>query len=115
MHYFSSFESLQDKIREVFAGSSNTSILSAASNVFRVAMQDPRHTSTLRGSSSTLSTVDEANGHAGGPGRFHLNALEELEMQGLTNNFHFLPAGRGLNGVTKMIQWISELVSKIIE
>lgn len=77
-------------------------------------MQDPRHVSTLRGSSSTLSTVEEAaNGH--GPGRIHLNALEELEMQGLTNNFHFLPAGRGLNGVTKMIQWISELVSKIIE
>ncbi|KAI0089247.1 hypothetical protein BDY19DRAFT_1089227 [Irpex rosettiformis] len=107
------FESLQDKVRDVFAGSSNASILSAASNVFRVAMQDPRHTSTLRGSSSTLSTVDETSGH--GPGRIHLNALEEFEMQGLTNNFHFLPAGRGLNGVTKMIQWISELVSKIIE
>ncbi|KAI0686496.1 hypothetical protein BC835DRAFT_1523052 [Cytidiella melzeri] len=107
------FESLQDKVKDVFATASNPDILSAASNVFRIAMQDPRHTSSLRGSTSTLSTVDELSGN--GPGRLHLIALEELDMQGLTNNFHFLPAGRGHNGVTKMIQWISELVSKIIE
>lgn len=76
-------------------------------------MQDPRYVASLRGSSSTLSTVDEANGH--GPGRYHLNALEELGMHGLANSFQFLPAGRGHNTVTKMIQWISELVSRIIE
>ncbi|KAI0340881.1 hypothetical protein BDW22DRAFT_1485833 [Trametopsis cervina] len=107
------FESLQDKIKDAFATASNPAILNAASNIFRVAMQDPRHSSALRGSSSTLSAADELHGH--GPGRYHLNALEEMEMQGLTNSFHFLPAGRGLNGITKMIQWISELVSKIID
>ena len=104
---------IQDKVKEAFHSASNSSIVRAASNIFRVAMQDPRYTTSLRGSSSTLSTVEEANGH--GPSRYHLTALDELGMHGLLNHFQFLPAGRGHITVTKMVQWISELVSRIIE
>ena len=64
----------------------------------------------LRGSASTLGTVDEAT-H--GPGKNHLLALEDLNMRGLANNFQFLPVNRG--HATKMITWIPELVMKIVE
>jgi neurofibromin 1 len=47
-----------------------------------------------------------------GPGRSHLNALDELGLQGLANNFQFLPANRG--HATKMINWIPSLVTLII-
>lgn len=63
------------------------------------------------GSASTLSTVDETVPR--GPGRQHLSMLEEQGMQGLVNNFQFLALNRG--NATKMIQWISELVMKMIE
>ncbi|TBU46391.1 hypothetical protein BD309DRAFT_622853 [Dichomitus squalens] len=112
------YESLQDKIKETFANSNSPVILLAVSNVFRVATQDMERTAppssrTLAGagSASTLSTVDEGVVH--GPGRRHLNALEEQGMQGLVNSFQFLPLNRG--HATKMIQWISELVMKMIE
>jgi neurofibromin 1 len=76
-----------------------------------VALQDPSRLNTLRGSASTLSTVDEASTH--GPGRNHLIALEDLGMQGLASSFQFLPNNRG--HATKMINWIPELVIRIIE
>lgn len=85
--------------------------MSAVSNVFRVAMHNYDRSAPLQGSMSTLSTVEEGSVH--GPGRSHLYALEELGMQGLANSFQFLPANRG--HATKMINWISELVMKIIE
>jgi hypothetical protein len=64
----------------------------------------------LRGSVSTLGTVDETT-H--GPGKSHLLALDELNMRGLASNFQFLPLNRG--HATKMITWIPELIAKIIE
>ncbi|RPD66792.1 hypothetical protein L226DRAFT_452976 [Lentinus tigrinus ALCF2SS1-7] len=111
------YESLQDKIKEAFANSNSPTILIAVSNVFRVATHElervapPTSRNFGAGSASTLSTVDEGVVH--GPGRRHLNALEEQGMQGLVNSFQFLPLNRG--HATKMIQWISELVMKMIE
>jgi len=61
----------------------------------------------LRSSASTLT--DEVTS---GPGRNHLNALDELGLQGLANNFQFLPPNRG--HATKMINWIPALVTLII-
>ncbi|KAI0355329.1 hypothetical protein OH77DRAFT_1424817 [Trametes cingulata] len=111
------YESLQDKIKEAFANSNSPTILQAVSNIFRVATHEmergapPSARGLGAGSASTLSTVDEGIAH--GPGRRHLSALEEQGMQGLVNSFQFLPLNRG--HATKMIQWISELVMKMIE
>ncbi|KAI0677196.1 hypothetical protein C8Q78DRAFT_1180405 [Trametes maxima] len=111
------YESLQDKIKDAFANSNSPTILQAVSNIFRVATHEmervgpPSARGIGAGSASTLSTVDEGGSH--GPGRRHLNALEEQGMQGLVNSFQFLPLNRG--HATKMIQWISELVTKMIE
>lgn len=105
------YESLLDKIREAFANSSSPEILSAVSNLFRVAVHDSDGRGSTRGSVSTLS-VDDGATH--GPGKNHLDALGEQGMQGLTNSFQFLPANQG-QAATKVIHWISELVTKIIE
>jgi hypothetical protein len=98
---------LQDKIKDAFANASNTSILAAVSNIFRVAMHDPRQTLSLRSSASTLGTVDELNGNARG----QLSALEDVNMQGLANNFGFIQDHRTVS----MIQWTAQLVAKIIQ
>ena len=103
---------MQDRIKDTFANSSNAYIIRSVSNIFRVALQDPTrsgNTSTHHESTSTLSTVDE---NSTGPGRSHLNALDELAMQGLANNLTFLPLNRG--HATKMINWIPTLVSLMI-
>ncbi|KAI0775878.1 hypothetical protein BD413DRAFT_470082 [Trametes elegans] len=118
------YESLQDKIKEAFANSNSPTILHAVSNIFRVATHELERggppsvrggvgvgVGVGSGSASTLSTVDEGVAH--GPGRRHLSALEAQGMQGLVNSFQFLPLNRG--HATKMIQWISELVMKMIE
>ena len=115
------YESLQDKVKETFANSNSPTILLSVSNVFRVATHEMERLGPLgggstralggAGSASTLSTVEENVVH--GPGRRHLSALEEQGMQGLVNSFQFLPLHRGQ--ATKMIQWISELVMKMIE
>ena len=110
---------MQDKVKETFANSNSPPILLAVSNVFRVATHEMERAApavsarTLggAGSASTLSTVEENGIH--GPGKRHLSALEEQGMQGLVNSFQFLPLNRG--HATKMIQWISELVMKMIE
>lgn len=74
-------------------------------------MHDSCRNSQLRGpgSASTLSTVDEVNG----VGSRHEHALKDLGMDGLAKNFQFLPPTRGQ--ATKMINWISELVMRIVE
>jgi len=101
------YESLQDRIKDIFANSSNPSIIKSVVNIFRVASQDARFSSssTTYGSSSTLSTVDESP-------RTHLLALEELGMQGLADNFQFLLPNRG--HATKLLQWIPILVKLMI-
>ncbi|CCM02314.1 uncharacterized protein FIBRA_04405 [Fibroporia radiculosa] len=104
------YESLQDKIKDAFGNSSSPVILNAVANIFRIATQDTDRLAAARGSASTLS-VDEGVSH--GPGRSHLHALEDQGMKGLANNFQFLPPNRG--HATKMMNWISELVMKIIE
>lgn len=68
----------------------------------------------LRGSASTLSTVDEAGNGSPNHSRPLMLALEELGMAGLANNFSFLPSNRP-QATTKIINWISELVLRIIE
>ncbi|KAH9927288.1 uncharacterized protein B0H18DRAFT_1161603 [Fomitopsis serialis] len=104
------YESLQDRIKEAFANSASPAILCAVSNLFRVAVHDAGSNGTAPGSASSLSIED---GLPHGPGRSHLFALEEQGMQGLANSFQFLPPNQG--HATKMMNWISELVMKIIE
>ena len=70
-------------------------------------MNDPRQTTSLRSSASTLGTVDELNGNA----RSQLSALDEMNMQGLASNFGFIQDSRTVT----MIQWTAQLVAKIIE
>lgn len=60
-------------------------------------------------SASTLSTVEEINGQV--LSENYERALKDHYMQGLPNNFTFIPSG----SAQKMINWISELVVKIIE
>jgi len=103
------YESLQDRIKDTFANSSNAPIIRSVSNIFRVALQDNSRTPNPPGSTSTLGTVEE---NGAGPGRTHLNALDELGMQGLANSFQFLPPNRG--HATKMINWIPGLVALMI-
>ena len=105
-------------MKESFANSNSPNILLSVSNVFRVATHEMERAAPVSsrslagaGSASTLSTVEENGIH--GPGKRHLSALEEQGMQGLVNSFQFLPLNRGQ--ATKMIQWISELVMKMIE
>ncbi|KAF8806157.1 hypothetical protein BYT27DRAFT_7257565 [Phlegmacium glaucopus] len=102
------YENIQDRIKDIFANSSNPSIIRSVSNIFRVALQDSTRTnnsSAAHGSTSTLGTVDENS-------VTHLNALEELGMQGLADNFQFLPPNRG--HATKLLQWIPDLVTLMI-
>ncbi|KAJ7449155.1 hypothetical protein B0H11DRAFT_2332791 [Mycena galericulata] len=63
------------------------------------------------GSTSTLSTVEEAAMFT--PGRSHLEALEEINMAGIASNFVFLPLTGG--AAIKVIQWIPELVNLIVQ
>src|ERR1700678_913669 len=102
---------MQDRVKDIFANSSNPSIIRSVSNIFRVALQDSTRFSSsgaTYGSTSTLSTVDENPISS----RIHLNALEELGMQGLADTFQFLPPNRG--HATKLLQWIPTLVTLMI-
>ena len=93
---------MQDRVKDIFANSSNPSIIRSVSIIFRVALQDFSRSSN--GSTFTLlSTVDE-NSVTG--------ALEELGMQGLVDSFQFLPPNRG--HTTKLLQWIPALVTLMI-
>jgi len=105
------YEGLQDRIKDTFANSPNPAIIKAVSIIFRVAASDPSRDAFFRGSSASTVGVDEPVLH--GPGRSHLMALDEFGMQGLASSFQFLPPNRG--HATKMINWIPELVIRIIE
>ncbi|KAJ6540091.1 hypothetical protein B0H10DRAFT_2170598 [Mycena sp. CBHHK59/15] len=105
------YDGLQGKIRDIFSKSSNPAIIRSVSTIFRVAQEHDRPrfgTALSRGSASTLSTVEESSAYT--PGRSHLEALDELSMGGLANNFVFLTGGNA----TKMIQWIPELVNLMV-
>jgi len=112
---FSRYESLQDRIKDTFANSSNPTIIHYVSNIIRIALDDGQmggsHIGVLRGSSSTLNTLDDA-ASIHGPGRSHLKALEEQRMQGLSKNFQFLPAQNA--GAGKVLMSISNLVAHIV-
>jgi neurofibromin 1 len=74
-------------------------------------MEDASRIVALRGSSSTLGTLDEDSAYV--PGQRHIVALEELNMQGLATTFQFLPPNGG--HVTTVLKWFPELIAKIIE
>ncbi|KAF9067659.1 hypothetical protein BDP27DRAFT_1225535 [Rhodocollybia butyracea] len=109
------YESLQDRIKDTFANSSNPTIIHYVSNIFRVALDDGNNMGTrigmLRHSSSTLGTTDETSS-IHGPGRSHLKALEEQGMQGLAKNFQFIPAQNA--AASKVLILISNLVAHIV-
>ena len=108
--FFLSCESMQDRIKDVFANSSNPFIIRSVSNIFRLALQDTAKigtSSAAHGSMFTLSTVDENSVSSGTQ-----SALEEVRMQGLADSFQFLPANRG--HATRLLQWIPSLVGLMI-
>ncbi|KAL1741753.1 hypothetical protein HDZ31DRAFT_84616 [Schizophyllum fasciatum] len=106
------YDSLQDRIKDSFAMSSNPSIIRLVANIFRAWQHESsiRGLGGGRGSSSTLGTVEETTSR--GPSRNHIAALEELGMAGLADTYKFLPRDRGVG--TAMIQWIPELVEAIM-
>jgi len=102
---------MQERIKDIFANSSNPSIVRSVCIILRVALQDPgrSHYVSRHGSATTLNTIDDG---PIGPGRTHILALEELGMQGLANSFTFLPPNKGHS--TKVIKWIPTLVTLIL-
>ncbi|KAF8270977.1 hypothetical protein EI94DRAFT_1797570 [Lactarius quietus] len=105
------YDSLQERVKEAFAGSSNPSILSAVSNVFHIVLQDPSRSSGWSNSVSTLATVDESGVAAG---RTQKVALEELYMGGLSTALQFISANKA-NATAQVTSWIAELVRQITE
>ncbi|KAF8172685.1 hypothetical protein BJ912DRAFT_1148063 [Pholiota molesta] len=92
------YDTLQDRIHDTFANSSNASIIRSVSTIFRAALQD-------KGPTSTLGTIEE---NSISPGRSYV----KFGMQGLAINFTFLPPNRGV--ATRMINWIPTLVTLMI-
>ncbi|KAJ3936091.1 MAG: hypothetical protein NXY57DRAFT_886591 [Lentinula lateritia] len=112
------YESLQDRIKDTFANSSNPTIIYYVSSIIRVALDDGLRDGhvgvrygALRSSSSTVNTVDDSTS-VHGPGRSHLKALEDQGMQGLAKNFQFLPAQSPAAG--KVLLLIANLVANIV-
>lgn len=110
------FDAFSDKVKDAFSNASRAEILSYVSSIFRIAMRDRSKISTSMGSgyrtasASSLSTVDEGNGLPQ-PQLPYEKRLAEFKMQGLVNNFTFVS---GPNA-QKTINWISQVVVKIIE
>jgi neurofibromin 1 len=100
---------IQDRVKDIFANSSNPSIIRSVSNVIRVALQDFSRLSDHGSTSTLLSTVDE---NPASSSRTQSDALEELGMQGLADSFQFLPPNRG--HTTRLLQWIPALVTLMI-
>jgi hypothetical protein len=105
------YESIQDRVVEAFANVSNPTILRAVGIIFRTSMLDPIWTSHvgMNGSASTLGGYMDGVEH--GPGRPHLLALEEMQMKGILIPHLVVP--RSVS--TKMLHWMVDLVSRIIE
>ena len=96
---------------DAFANVSNPTILHAVSTIFRTSMLDPVWSShvVMNGSASTLGGYTDGMEH--GPGRVHLLALEEMQMKGILMPHVLVPRSVG----SKMLQWMVDLVSRIIE
>ena len=104
-----SYDGLQEKIHDIFTSSSNPSILSSVSTIFRVSMEDASRSAPAKESTSTLSTLDEETAF----GQKQMHALEDLNMPGLPSTFQFLALNRGY--VSKVLHWFPDLISKIID
>ena len=66
----------------------------------------------MRGSTSTLNTLDETSS-IHGPGMNHLKALEEQGMQGVAKALQFV-APHNTAATTRMLNLIAELVGLIV-
>ena len=108
-----SYDSLQERVKDAFAGSSNSHVLSAASNVFHIVLQDPSRSGGWSNSMSTLATVEES-GSGIFAGRTQKDALEDMNMGGLSSAFHFISASK-VNATQQVASWIAELVRQITE
>src|SRR6266436_7529693 len=108
-----SYDSLQDRVKDAFAGSSNSHVLSSASNVFHIVLQHPSR-SGWSNSMSTLATVEES-GSGIVAGRTQREALEELSMGGLCTAFQFIAASKVNAATAQVATWIAELVRQITE
>jgi len=106
------YDSLQERVKDAFAASSNSHVLSAASNVFHILLQDPSRSGGWSNSVSTLATVEESSSIV--VGRTQREALEEKNMGGLTTAFQFIPASK-TNATAQVASWIAELVRQITE
>ncbi|TCD61394.1 Ras GTPase activating protein ira2 [Steccherinum ochraceum] len=110
------FDAISDKVKDAFSNASRAEVLSYVSSIFRIAMRDRSKISSSMSagyrtaSASSLSTVDEGNG-VPQPEQPYEKRLAEFRMHGLVKNFTFVS---GANA-QKTINWISELVVKIIE
>jgi len=107
------YDSLQERVKDAFAASSNSHVLSAASNVFHIVLQDPSRPGGWSNSMSTLSTVEET-GSISLAGRTQREALEELNMGGLSTAFQFISASK-VNATAQVATWVAELVRQITE
>ncbi|KAG0709913.1 hypothetical protein DFH29DRAFT_1012634 [Suillus ampliporus] len=101
------YDTLQDRIKDAFANSSNAAIIRAVTSIFRNAQDSLRLGSMHSMSASTLSAVDECNS-----AQSLKQKLEELGMDGLTTSFQFLAPNR--SHWSKIAAWISDLVHKIV-
>ncbi|KAL0070247.1 Ras GTPase activating protein ira2 [Marasmius tenuissimus] len=114
------YDSLRDRIEDTFANASNPSIIHYASSMIRTALLDDglsfRGDSSrggqMRGSTSTLNTLDETSS-VHGPGMNHLKALEEQGMQGVAKALQFV-APHNTAATTKMLNLIADLVALIV-
>jgi neurofibromin 1 len=108
-----SYDSLQERVKDAFASSLNSHVLSAASNVFHIVLQDPSRSAGWSNSMSTLATVEES-GSGIFAGRTQREALEEMSMGGLCTAFQFIAASK-VNATAQVASWIAELVRQITE
>ncbi|KAI0265102.1 hypothetical protein BC834DRAFT_880157 [Gloeopeniophorella convolvens] len=105
-----SYDGLQERVKAAFAESSNPVVLSAASNIFGIVLQDTSRSTGWSNSMSTLATVEEG----GIVGRTQKAALEDLSMGGLSSLLNFMPIAKpGATG--QVASWVAELVRQITE
>lgn len=102
------YESLQDAISRALADSTRPSIIRSVSSICRATVGDPIRMSHLRGSASTLGAEDTG----GNASDRHKSALDEMGMQGLLKNFHFMSNRSDISAVSR---WVSKVVTRIIE